>query len=239
MIFICNGTLEHWERENRSKEKKKKRRSSIQVHEKYFVLNLVWLLFRREGSPVRSCRTNVEWDEMRVIAISLIKYRGASFYQSLSQMTNPGRVFHKQNLSPPLFTVGSSLSFPLFLPPLPFPPLRTTDWPPYLSQRFLGFNCARVQESSHPFSSIDGGDGGLLSWPFTYLLSPSPLLVSFFSSDQTPGLRFNGVFRCRPNPPCPSQKRISGITRSEKVDERLFLEETIFQRIIIIVLSRN
>lgn len=119
MIFICNGTLEHWERENRSKEKKKKRRSSIQVHEKYFVLNLVWLLFRREGSPVRSCRTNVEWDEMRVIAISLIKYRGASFYQSLSQMTNPGRVFHKQNPSPlhdGFFFILSSFSSPSPLP---------------------------------------------------------------------------------------------------------------------------
>lgn len=92
-----------------------------------------FLLFEEE------CTMTIEtWDKgtMRLIAISLIKHREASFYQFLLRMTIPGRALYSEDpflrfpLSSSLFLLLFSLSAGM------------ADCTPYLSQRFLGFNCA-------------------------------------------------------------------------------------------------
>lgn len=82
---------------------------------------------------------------MRLIAISLIKYKREDqfFYQFLLRMTNLGRVLYSGGPSPSLGFLYPFLFF--YCCPRPPPPWLCRNGrlsTPYLSKRFLGFNCA-------------------------------------------------------------------------------------------------
>ena len=139
---------------------------------------------------------------MRLIAISLIKYREkTSFYQFLLRMTNLGRVLHSEDhlLSVSFILFSFSTTAPFYPPPPPLRPILPVQERPtehLISPKDFSALIALVREESLQFRRPWRWRGGVRRcrcWPFTYLLSSR---LSPFSSDRTPGLRFNGVFRC-------------------------------------------